>query len=277
MKNFFLLTLVCLFSLTIKAEEKSIEKLRSRVQIKIQSFATNADGSKVLDIGSSTSIYSGQESLFSGIYKSQIKDLKDVILSFKIFISDDMTLKLDVAEYEHLDYDPKSHEPKFSGEVRKQSFAIKDFASVSWVSKALDDKNVVVRFLPQFSDDDPQKLKYTPLAFFDAVIVDNAGRIWSKGSGVTGEVSGIISPYGTVYLSYTEFPGSKEFGTAKDNDIDLKLTTKMNLKIRSSKPVLGFGYSAKVFGVYFPDKRGRDGITSMNVEDFEKQLKALSK
>lgn len=258
-----------------QAQEKSmnLDELRSRVQMKVESFLTSSDGMQILDTGSNVSVYSGLDVVKSGFYKAQFKDLKEPSLSFKFSLGEDKTLKLEVIEYERMQYDSQSREPKFSGEVRRQTFAIKDFSSVSWVTKASADKNIVIRFLPQISDDQPRKLTYLPLAFSDAVITDNSGRLWGEGYGVTGEAGGFISAFGTFFISYSEFAGSKEIGVAKDDIITLKLTEKMTVKIRSSKSVVGPGYVAKLFGIFLPDKKGKPTIMGLSLENVVKQLK----
>lgn len=254
-----------------------LEQVKSRLQLKVESFVTNADGTQILDSGATKSIYYNKDTVKTGTYKGQFKDLQPANLVFKFTIDDNKVLKLDITEYGNMDYDSKSRETKYSDERRRQSFVIKDFGSISWVTKGSADKNIVVRFLPQFSEDEPKKLTYTPLAFSDAVMTDNAGRVWSEGLGAAGEVSGFITQYGTLYLSFIEFKGSKQMGTAKEEAIILQLNEKLTVRLRSSKPVIGPGYVAKVYGLYFPERKGSTTVTEMSAETLEKQLSGVKK
>ncbi|MGZ6441666.1 MAG: hypothetical protein ACXWRU_16525 [Pseudobdellovibrionaceae bacterium] len=274
-----IILILCIITVRSWANEKTmdLEQLKSRLQLKVESFVTNTEGTQILDVGASKSVYYNKDAIKTGTYKGQFKDLQPANLAFKFTIEDNKELKLDITEYGRMEYDLKSRETKYSDERRRQSFIIKDFGSVAWVTKGSADKNIVVRFLPQFSEDDPKKLTYTPLAFSDAVMTDNAGRVWIEGSGAAGEVSGFITPYGTLYLSFIEFQGSKELGTAKDEAITLQLNDKMTVRLRSSKPVIGPGYVAKVYGIYFPERKGPTTVTSMTAETLEKQLKGIKK
>lgn len=274
MKRILFLTLTIL-SFAVNAEEKdpSLDDLKNRLQLRVESFVVSDDGSAIFSRGSTVSMMSGGAAS-EGIYIAQAKELNDAYLTFKYIIGQDRKVILNVTEYGRRDNSSKGRLPKFSDEVRRESFALKDFSPVTWVTKSMGDgRKMIVRFTPQISDEEARKLTYVPMAFSDAIITDNGGRMWGEGLGVTGEVAGVTSPYGTFYISYSEFPGSKTIGTARGSIIELSLTEKMNVKIRSNGPVLGAGYVAKVYGVFLPNKKGPLSHMANSIEGLLKLLK----
>ncbi|MGZ3745399.1 MAG: hypothetical protein ACXWRA_16495, partial [Pseudobdellovibrionaceae bacterium] len=141
-----IILILCIITVRSWANEKTmdLEQLKSRLQLKVESFVTNTEGTQILDVGASKSVYYNKDAIKTGTYKGQFKDLQPANLAFKFTIEDNKELKLDITEYGRMEYDLKSRETKYSDERRRQSFIIKDFGSVAWVTKGSADKNIVV-------------------------------------------------------------------------------------------------------------------------------------
>ncbi|PWU12912.1 MAG: hypothetical protein C5B49_15480 [Bdellovibrio sp.] len=267
----FILTIFILMPGLAYAESVTKDLFLKHFKVEVQSFVTNSDGSKILDV------YGGQETTGfayqpdknvkgSSTWKSDFQGLPPVFITYDILIEDDLSVHVDVAEYEKLN--PPS------GLIRKASLPIRNFGTVSWVSKASSDKNIVVRFVPVLPTRlEPETLKHPVMALTDAIAVDNADRIWSRGVGGSGEVVALGTPYGRLVISFLPFAGSKELGTCLGQEVELKLTDKKMLWVRSRESIIGGGVRAKVFGLLQEDKRQKGhSIATMSVEDMAKIL-----
>lgn len=100
------------------------------------------------------------------------------------------------------------------------------------------------------------------MSLVNVVITDNAGKVWAEGSSADGEVILFQTYQGALYLSFTEFKGSKEIGKAKGEVVELNLSEKLTVRVRSERPTLGEGVSAKVYGAYLASDKSPSRIAS---------------
>jgi len=267
--NFMKMTifiLVTLLSGNANANDSiGADDLRSQIILHVQTFITNADGKRIEYINSSQGRYSLQAKKgdISSVWMENPKGFSPVRLDFNFRLTADKSMTLDITQYRSVRLDVSSGKVSKEGKVRSESFTLSDFGGVSWVSETKSGLRVVTRFTPLISDESAAiKLTYTPMSLVNVMIADNAGRVWAEGSSADGEVIQFQTYQGTLYLSFTEFSGSREFGRAKGGIVELNLSDKLTVRIRSEKPILGEGVSAKVFGSYVPSEKSPSRVTS---------------
>lgn len=259
-------SLLCLAGAFAHAKEPiSSDELRKKIILQAQTFITDKSGKQIERLGDSKATYSLQAKVgeISGTYIENPEGFKPVRLALNLKVNADKTITLVVTQYGSIETDEATGSITKEGKVRTEAFTLTDFGSVSWENEATDKGRVVTRFVPLVSDEsDATKLSYTPMSLAKVIITDNAGRVWAEGSSADGEVVTFHTYLGTVYLSFTEFPGSKEIGISKGNLVELNLSDKLNVRIRSEQPVLGPNVSAKVFGAYLPSDKSASRTAS---------------
>jgi len=165
-------------------------------------------------------------------------------------------VSLAITQYKAVQFDTLTGNMTKKDKGRSEVYSLADFNSISWESESSSKGRVVTRFTPMFADDsDPLKLTYSPLSLSNLLISDNSGEVWQEGSSAAGEVVKFENWKGTLFVSFVEFKGSTELGTAKEGLIEMKLSDKLTVRIRSEKPILGAGITAKVYGWYSPKRK----------------------
>lgn len=263
-------TLIFFFSFFLSLSAFSFQgitakKLRSNVELEVQTFLMSADGSRILSITAEKGRYRNQTKTgeIKSVWTTNFDEtLPPVNLDFTMKINEDNSISLSVTEYAKISYPAKDGAPKKEGRGRSDTFQVSNFQSISWVTKVDDEKSLVTRFAPTPSDEsEAMKLTYIPMILSNVIISDNQGKVWQEGSGGSGEVVGFASAQGTLYVSFSEFKGSEELGTASESAIELKLSDKLTVRIRSSQTIIASGINAKVYGKYLPEKRTKAGVS----------------
>lgn len=265
--------LVILFPLQgfCSGQSVTFERLVKNLEVRVDAFVTSSDGGKVLMVDQSLSTFkpASQKPKMSTEWKSQFPDLPEVHLDAEVTIQTDLSLKVDIAQYKNIQWDKKAGKSKKEGLIRQESFTVKNFSPIVWVYKASADKNIVVRFIPLLPTQlEAEALTYPLMGVSDAIVTDNANRLWVQGVGGVGQILSFGSAYGTVYLSFTPFKNSKEIGIAHNDDIVVNLSAAQTLRVRSRETIVSGDVKAKVFGVFIPSKKHSSGsISAMNIDD----------
>ncbi|MBK7844841.1 MAG: hypothetical protein IPJ71_14340 [Bdellovibrionales bacterium] len=280
MKNLIFIFLILIGAVARAKDVISADELRPQVILQVQTFTTDQSGRQIEYISSSQSRYSLQVKRgdISSVYMDNPKDFSAVRLDFTFKINADKSMSLAITQYASVEFDTSTGKVTKEGKGRSETFTLSDFGSVSWVSESTSAGRVVTRFTPLISDESAaMKLTYTPMSLVNVIITDNAGRVWTEGSSADGEVITFQTHQGTLYVSFTEFKGAKEIGKAKGGVVELNLTEKLNVRIRSEKSVLGEGISAKVFGAYVPsDKSPSRTASSVGAMPASEAIKRIS-
>lgn len=277
MKKIVLLLMVFASSAQADLSTKMTSDLfLKNLAIQVQSFVTNSDGSRILEVYGSqqTSRFAylpDKQINVAQTWVTNIEGLPSVYLTYNLVIEDDMSIHVDVAQYESL-------KPKPSGLIRKGSLSIRNFDSVSWVAKVSPDKNITIRFTPSLpTEPEIGQLKYPVMALTDAIGVDNANRLWTVGVGGAGPIIALGSPHGRLFLSFIPFKGSKEIGYGSGDQIEVRLGAKKMIWLRSREAIIGGGVRAKVFGLLQENVKEQDAahphsISVLSVENVEQEL-----
>lgn len=267
MKKLILILILIKATSSHGREGISADELRPQVTLQVQTFVTDPSGKQIKYISPSQSNYSLQikRGDISSIYSDDPKDFTPVRLDFSLIIGADKRMTLAITQYSSIKFDSRTGKTIKDGKVRSESFILSDFESISWVSESTSAGRVITRFVPQISDEEAsRKLTYTPMSLVNVIISDNAGKVWAEGFSASGEVIMFQSHQGILYLSFTEFNGANEIGWIKGGLIQLNLSEKLTVRIRSEKSVLGERVSAKVYGVYIPpDKSSSKNASSV--------------
>lgn len=205
-----------------------------------------------------------KDGLVKGTWSSSFKEFPTPYLEFSLQVLENKTLKWKLDEYQGSNENKKIWESNQKGKLMNaQEFEIKDFSTIIWSSKPLDKKRLIVRFNPTFfKEADPEKLERAQIAVNDAVVLDNRGRVWSEGSGGSGDIIKFLSKYGSLYVSFISFKGSSEIGIAREGIIETRHADKLVIRVRSEKPILGPGLAAKVYGVLISRSELTTGTTA---------------
>ena len=255
--------LLCLlFSLTSTAatSELSVEKLKARFELKAQAFLTDASGAKLIEYGNYrvTGHFLAKENEIKIHLPTDFKGFPALSVDSTLKINPDLSFELRVSHHQ-VDQDRTNKVLSFPGSPNSQVYQVKDFGSISYIVKVSPERNVAIRFLPMISEKpEPEKLSFVPMTLTDLVVTDQSGLLWFDGTGsVVAKIARFTGPFGTMYLSFESFPGAEELGTAEQNQIHVKFDEKKWARLRSSAPIVGQGYIAKVYVRYFPEKKSK--------------------
>jgi len=260
---------ILLFSLLIlpfrafsSGEDLTFDKLVRNLEVRADAFVTSADGAKVLSVDRALSTFrtSSQNPKINAEWKSQFEGLPEVNIEADITVQNDLSINVSVSQYKSLKWDKKNNKNIGEGLVRQETFVVKNFAPLIWVYKANSEKNIVIRLTPLLPTQlEAEALTYPVLGITDAIVTDNANRLWAQGIGGAGQVLGLGSEFGTVYVSFTPFKNSKEIGFVLEDVLTVNLTSKHTLRVRSRSSILGGDIKAKVYGIYLPNKKHPSG------------------
>ena len=206
-------------------------------------------------------------------FRSELGDFKPFYVYQKWEVLKNKSIKVTVKEYDKIKWVP---DPRFEDKrkapkilegvniIKKEEKVLKYFEPINWVSETNSDKKVVLRITPNIEDSKPLlNLSELPISSEHITLYDNLDNIWIRDFGVEGKFIGIKThAFGAFIISFDEFEGGKEMGSAYGNKINLNVDKKLKVTLLSETPFLPFGVKAKVYGIYRKDVPKTEKYTS---------------
>lgn len=238
----------------------SAQDMSYRLHIEGQVLLLNADGETLIQIlkESRRWEFGGQvdKPLISN-WRLENKGLPTISLRHQWTIENDGKFSVDIKQYDSMErVSGSSTEVKYGKLLKESKITVKDFAPVDWVVPYGKQK-IIVRLTPGvWPNLEPIDIANLPLYGKGVTIFDEEGKVWAD--QVTGEHAstyfGVVTHQGSVFLSFSPFPGAKVIGEAKRGRIKVK-SGKKKIILVSETPFLPMDVKAKVYGIVNLNKR----------------------
>lgn len=296
MKNIFALILILVGTSAWSKEEASNDFGRSDSEIKAlnnndlsyrlhisgEIFIVNSEGDKLIDIANESRNWqfsgSADKPLESN-WSFQQKGLPAVALKQKWTIEKDGKISVEIEQYDQIERG-KGSEIKYGNLIKKEKLTVKNFAPIDWTIPA-DNKKLIVRLTPGiWQNNDPVDISTLPISGRNIAIFDRTnGKLWAD--KVTADhpsiYFGVTTHEGSLFLSFTSFPGAKVIGEAQG--VRMKIRNGRNqIILQSETPFLPTDVRANVYGVVKSEiKSGRlNSLRSYSSDKQEEFLKVFS-
>ncbi len=254
--------------------ELSVGQLRERFAVRSEVFVLDVEGKRLL-------VPAGEERVYRASDKTGIIDFGSGIGSDQhapIYLEgtwrvlDDGSIEGVVAQFKEQKV-VAGGRPRHEGLLKRETFRVRDMASVLWKSSLDTTKAVVVRFTPSFdaSDGDPLELGTLPIALSEASISDSKAQLWADRFSNVSRFVAVTTHRGRLAMSFSPFKGAKALGEAKGHRIELTLEDGRRVSVQSESPILPSGLRARVYGIYTANKKtgglNSTSVSSTNTED----------
>ena len=265
-----------------KAKTLTLNDLYDRLSIRGELFETSADGNMLLTQGNEFRLWhfaNVGETILSN-WNTESEGIK-LSLRHEWSLSKTGVLSVHIEQFEsmrgQMPYSPKVI---YGKKLRDETVVIKDFQPITWVVSTDATHRVVARFTPQL-DVLSEFIEPTalPLFFDNAAITDSKNRVWATGlDNLSGKYVSIKTYLGTVYMSFYQFPGSKEIGSAQGNYINLH-DDGIFVGIRNARDFVAGKARVKIYGLVDTKKKseGRGSIYSSSGSKEQEFVDSLKK
>jgi hypothetical protein len=255
MKHLILALLAILPALSFAKEVPwSVEELRRRFQVRGEMYDLDVSGKVVQRKGHTWNIWKPIDK--AGKIQSQWSSVTDnytIAIRHSWEVQDSGSIKVLIEQYKTV---KRKNDPIFEDLIKKEERIIENLEPITLIVFTDKDKRVVARFTPDFAaGETARNVSEIPLAGNDVIITDNEGYVWAMHATHGGKYSGFATYKGTIFLSYYPFAGSKELGVASGNEMEIHITDKKTLTFTSKTSYLPDGIHAKVYGIYYPDRK----------------------
>lgn len=277
MKHLILALLTFPTLLLFAGENWSVDELRRRFEVRGEMYELDVTGKVVHHKGFSWNIWKPIDK--AGKIQNQWSSATDkyvIAIRHTWEVQDNGSIKVVLEQYKTVKN--RQDDPVFDDLIKKEEKIIENLEPITLVVFADKDKRIVARFTPDFaSGESARTITEIPMSGSDVMITDNEGIVWGKHATHSGKYSGFGTHKGTIFLSYYPFAGSKELGVAAGNEIELHLTPKKTLTFTSKTSYLPEGIHAKVYGIYYPDRKSGKfpGINLMDRNDEKEYVERI--
>lgn len=272
-KSLFLIcSLSCAFAF---AKDLTPQEIRDRLEVRADIYTFDSTGKKILSGPAIT--YQWRTNADTGTIKGDFSTnlgSDDKTLAFRQLweVTNDGHIKVTLEEYAEIVGEAAN--PDFKKLLEHKDFVVQNFEPFVWIIK--NSKNhYVLRFFPYLRElSDPVAISDLPVSGKDLIVTDSDGYLWLDGGQMSGRFAGLTSHRGTVVMSYSSFKGAKPMGTAEGSLISLKPNKDYTINVKSSSAFLPAGMSAKVYGLYLPNRRS-NGLNSVRTFTSSKEKNIL--
>ncbi len=240
------------------------DDLVERFRVRGEALVMSEDGKHVLSPTGESRVLSGfnKDGKLKRDWSSNSTDYGSFKVRHEWTIDANGGIKVKIEEFSEEEMDSKTGVGRdFKNPIGSETVEITDFAPVNYRVKGIPGKRVVIRFIPELSNDEKvDTIGKMKLMGKGVTIYDSEGAVWANELDFSETYTAITTHRGTLILSFTAFRGSEPAGIANGNKITLRMREYPRVILQGETDFVPPGMNARVFVKYLKERR----TTSMN-------------